>query len=65
MNIEIKRNSKYIELIITAENVNYSSGLLDESECIEMAKKLIYAAECLMPNSDIENNLCIEREKLG
>ena len=68
MNIEfnVRRNSTYLELIIITENVNYSSGLLDESECIDMARELIYAAEQLLPAGfgEVEHNLSIEREKL-
>ena len=62
----VSRNSTYLELLITATNVKVSSGLLDEKESIEMAKELIYAAECLLPSGygEIEQKLCIEREKL-
>jgi len=51
MNIEfdVKRNSTYLELIITADNVRASSGLLDEKESVEMARELIYAAGKLLP----------------
>ena len=68
MNIEfdVKRNSTYLELTIIADNINYSSGLLDESESVEMARELIYAAEQLLPAGfgKIEHNLSVERKKL-
>ena len=68
MDIEfnVRRNSTYLELIIIADNINYSSGLLDESESVYMARELIYAAEQLLPAGfgEVEHNLSIEREKL-
>lgn len=44
----VKGNTGYMELTFTAENVHASSGLLDEVESVELAAKLIYAAEELL-----------------
>ena len=63
---DVRRNSTYMELVITTDNVNASSGLLDEQESISLAKELIYAAEQLLPagTGDIERRLCEAREDL-
>ena len=62
----IRRNSTYMELIITMDNVNASSGLLDERESVDLAKELVYAAEQLLPagTGDVEKRLCEAREDL-
>jgi hypothetical protein len=62
----VKRNSTYMELIVTTNNVDISSGLLDEQESIDLAKELIYAAEQLLPagTGEIENRLSDAREDL-
>ena len=62
----VKRNSTYMELIVKTDNVNASSGLLDEKESIDLAKELIYAAEQLLPagTGEIERRLCEAREDL-
>ena len=46
---EVKRNSTYMELKIKGDNLDYSSGLLDEKESVDLARELIYAAEQLLP----------------
>jgi len=63
---KVRRNSTYMELIITADNINATSGLLDEKESISLAKELIYAAEQLLPagTGAIERRLCEAREEL-
>ena len=63
---DVKRNSTYMELIVTTGNVNASSGLLDEQESIALAKELIYAAEQLLPagTGEVERRLCEAREDL-
>ena len=65
-NFSVKRNSTYMELIITTDNVNASSGLLDERESVDLAKELVYAAEQLLPagTGDVERRLCEAREDL-
>lgn len=62
----VKRNSTYMELVITTDNVKASSGLLDEQESINLAKELIYAAERLLPTGtgEIEFRLCEARNDL-
>ena len=62
----VKRNSVYTELIISTNDVNISSGLLDEKESIDLAKELIYAAERLLPPGagEIESRLCAARKDL-
>ena len=47
---EVKRNSTYMELKIKGDNLDYSSGLLDEKESVDLARELIYAAEQLLPD---------------
>lgn len=66
MEFNVKRNSTYLELIVTCENVNASTGLLDEKESVAVAKELIYAAEQLLPagTGEIEHQLSLAREKL-
>jgi len=66
MDFEVKRNSTYMELIITCENVRATTGLLDEKESIDIAKDLIFAAERLLPagTGEIEHGLRLAREKL-
>ena len=68
MNIgfDVKRNSTYLELIVTTDNIQASSGLLNETESVEMARELIYTAERLLPAGcgEIEHRLSVEREKL-
>ena len=49
MEINIKRYFTYMEMEITANDMIYNTGLLDENESIELAKELIYAAEMLLP----------------
>ena len=69
MDIEfnVKSNQKYLELLIDSSNMNYSTGLMDENEAIELAVELIYTAECLLPYKfvEIERALEIAREKLN
>jgi len=62
----VKRNTRYIELIVKTDNVTASIGLLDEEESIDLAKKLIYTAEQLLPagTGDIEKRLCKARADL-
>uniref|UniRef100_A0A6M3LUY3 Uncharacterized protein n=1 Tax=viral metagenome TaxID=1070528 RepID=A0A6M3LUY3_9ZZZZ len=56
-----------MELVVSTNNANMDSGLLDEEECIQLAIELIYAAEQLLPagTGEIQHNLSVEREKLG
>jgi len=51
----VKRNSIYLELTVKCDNVNASTGLLSEDEAINVAKKLIFAAEKLLPTSAYES----------
>lgn len=66
MEFNVKRNSTYLELVVTCENVNATTGLLDEKESVTVAKELIYAAEQLLPagTGAIEHQLSSAREKL-
>ena len=66
ISFDVKRNSTYLELIVTTDNVHASSGLLDEIESAEMAKELIYTAERLLPSGygEIEHRLSVVRKKL-
>lgn len=49
MEINIRRASAYLEMIITHCETTLHCGLLDESESIGMAESLIFAAEELLP----------------
>ena len=62
----VKRNTRYLELIVKTDNVTASSGLLDEKESIDLAKELIYTAEQLLPagTGDIGKRLCKAMEDL-
>ena len=69
LNFQIRRRSGYMELTVLTDTVDASyvdSGLLDETECIQLAIELIYAAEQLLPagTGEIQHNLSVEREKL-
>lgn len=48
MELEIKHNSKYKELIVIDTNVKIETGLLDEKEAKQLALELIEAAVLLM-----------------
>lgn len=49
MEIDIRRASGYLEMIVAHDETALHCGLLNESESIEMAGKLILAAEELLP----------------
>ena len=48
MDIEVRFNSKYREIILTIDNTRIESGLLDKDEAKEIADKFISAAEDLL-----------------
>jgi len=49
IDINVKKNLSYKELIIQGFESEMSTGLLDEIEAAEVAKQLISAAEELLP----------------
>jgi len=67
MNIEARRNSTYMELIITSGDTTMSSGLLDEDEAVQAAQELISVAGDLLPAGygEAEHRLSDIEESLG
>lgn len=72
MDFEVKRESSYMEMIVTNSNnalgadVSVNSGLLNRKEAAGLAIELIYTAERLLPaiTGDIENRLREARSEL-
>ena len=65
-NIDVNRVDPYLEVEVSIDDVTMESGLLDEEEAVEQAKKLISAAEKLLPAGygDAEFKLSKIREGL-
>jgi hypothetical protein len=54
LSFDIKRSTRYMEVIVAVDNFVLSSGLLDEEESVSLAEELIYAAEQLLPERSTE-----------
>ncbi len=66
MKFSVYHNNQYKELRFEDGSLNYSTGLLDENEALEMAKGLISIVEDLLPAQyEKQENLLYEiREDL-
>jgi len=69
MDMEFKttRFATLVGLTVSVDNAEIVSGLMDRYGAIDMAKDLIYAAECLLPpgTAEYEQRLSAVREDLG
>jgi len=59
MELIVKSNSPYKELIVVDTNAKMSSGLLDKNEMIDMARQLVDCAYGILPpgSDDVERIL--------
>ena len=64
MEISIRRNCLYFEVVIEDGNMTFDTGLLSKEEAVEMAKEFISAAEDLLPSFDCIKELAEIREVL-